>query len=519
MYWLLLLLTLAQAALFPLDPIKLPLEQNTVTVLVGNPGAKLVFYVDYVHPSIVLHRDLSTSSQTVHEYFATSGAEIGGTEIFYLDKYRLRLPFEYGAPLRSDVDMPARYDGTLGLGPRSVVWRYWDNMTVSAEHICFGKYDYFEQRDFSLRPPPLREGRAVIANRSVPLVFDFNAADSRVPYGFDQDTVQVHSNMPCSEAYAHMAMQVDECDNVQEISLVHHDMVLPNGIHYAGVRETEQQVVALGRRFLADNAWFHSHHYEYTIVTPSAFRFSESNLLAACALALAVLIATWVTIVLVYRYEDEWIFNTVLLLELYGYLLSGSVMLITIFGLDMPRAITNFLQQTSLPVLLLLGYFFFSGASISLSIIMHNVYPAVSFPELPGRHANNVRRLGRVRNLRIVYFLGSATSALWLCFIEHHKNLLDMLYIIFLVTLLCVSSGIITLKSFFHRKPFAFLQLFQTLAYCLFLFAFNLIPSMYLAGFPTASVYALASLYILMVVVWPAVHLFGAHEVASCGKL
>jgi len=512
--YLLFLLALAQAALFPLEPVKLPLAGNTVTLLVGNPGAKLVFYVNFTHPGVVFHRSLAAISQTVHTRYDSTG-----TEIFYIDKYRLRLPFEYAPPLNDDIDMPYAYAATLGLGAKSPMWRYWDNMTVSADHLTLGMYDYFEQRDYSKRPPPLRGGHAMIDNRSLPLVFDFDSADSRVPFGFNEDVLEVHANMPCSEAYARMNMVVEQCENSEEISLVHHDMLLPNGIRYAGVRETGENAVVLGRRFLADCAWFHSHAHGYTLVAPSAFAFSESNLLAACALALSVLIATWATIVLAYRYEDEWIFNTMLLLEMFGYLLAGTVMLITVFGLDMSRAITNFLQQTSLPLLWLLAYLFLSGTLISASIIMHNVWPALSFPEIAGRHMNNVRRLGRVRNLRIIFFLGASVSALWLCFIEHHKNLLDLLYIIFLATLLCVSSGILTLKSFFHHKPFAVLQLFQTLVYCLFLFVFNLMPSMALAGFGTASAFALSGLYLLLLVMWPTVHFFAAHEITQCSKV
>jgi hypothetical protein len=442
-----------------------------------------------------------------------------GTEIFYFDKYRLRLPFEYAPPLNDDVDMPHAYAATLGLGAKSPLWRYWDNMTVSADHITLGKYDYFEQRDYSSRPPPLRGARVVINNQSIPLIFDFDSADSRVPYGFNNAVVQVNANMPCSEAYANMGMTVERCENSEEISLVHHDLLLPNGIRYAGVRETAEQAVVLGRRFLGDCAWFHSHAHGYTLVAPSAFAFSESNLLAACALALSILISTWATIVLAYRYEDEWIFNTMLLLEIYGYLLAGTVMLITVFGLDMSRAISNFLQQTSVPAILLLGYLFFSGMFVSASIIMHNVWPALSFPEISGRHMSNVQRLGRVRNLRIVFCLGASVSALWLCFIVHHKNLLDLLYIIFITTLLCVASGILTLKSDFHPKPFAVLQLVQTLFYCLFLFVFNLVPSMRLAGFGTVLSYAGSTLYLLLLVLWPSVHLFVAHEITHCSKV
>jgi len=159
---MLFLLLCTANALF-LRETRLQLYNNEyVYVVMGNPGRFVKLLVTFSADVSLLYAKPRTST---HHMFD----EYEGNEIFYFDRYKLRLPFvlENSAKQKrfSSVfettfsesssayylenifsvndNNEKRYDGQLALGPHSTIWKYWQNVTITADGIVFGTLDTF----------------------------------------------------------------------------------------------------------------------------------------------------------------------------------------------------------------------------------------------------------------------------------------------------------------------------------------------------------------------------------------
>lgn len=149
---LLLVLTVCevqQTEALILKKIRIPLYQRQyVQLKVGIPGRVL---------TLRLRWDLSTNYlyDSPYSYSNTFGAE--GSDLFFLapDIPPVRLPVVYSQEpsqllsphlpyyngLRQDTSGGVTYNGVLGMGPDSYIWRYWTSYTLSKFTLVMGGFD------------------------------------------------------------------------------------------------------------------------------------------------------------------------------------------------------------------------------------------------------------------------------------------------------------------------------------------------------------------------------------------
>lgn len=137
-----------------INAVRLPLYQKQyVRLHVGNPGRVLTLRLRWDQDTSRLYDDPKTYSSTFSDQ---------GSDIFYFGDVKIRVPVVYGRETdvyvsgdtgdviedgtRSDTDGGVLHQGSLGLGPRSIVWRYWMERTVSRHTLTLGKYDIVDVR-------------------------------------------------------------------------------------------------------------------------------------------------------------------------------------------------------------------------------------------------------------------------------------------------------------------------------------------------------------------------------------
>ena len=105
-------------------------ENDYVSMLVGNPGEMLNFKINFTSHDIQIHKSLNSISQT----FEIMPNGIHGSEIFYIGKYTFRLPVKFISfnpePITQLISSN-NYDGTIGLGELSPIWKFWRSATFS----------------------------------------------------------------------------------------------------------------------------------------------------------------------------------------------------------------------------------------------------------------------------------------------------------------------------------------------------------------------------------------------------
>lgn len=503
-----------------LSPLVLPVMHNQfVQLITGNPGQRFLYQLDFSHSDIHLYTNLESVSQT----FSLSSNGQNGTEIFYIGKYRIRMPFVYMPYPQTDIDLPptGSFQGTLGLGEFSPLWLYWDNISVSQKSIIFGQYYVYAQYDYTERPPPIGPNFMGTVrsedNTTLEMCIEFDRVETALPpfyYHNDLETVYLVSYADCNSALRKLIHDpIAVCSDDVAMDVGQQTIRLRNKMSYRSIVEAEDEMIHIGRRWMQNNAWFYDNRYNSAIVARSAFHFSQPGGLVICGLVLSLLVITWGMLVLAYKFADEWIFNLVLLLELYSHLLSWAIFAITTFGLQWTRLVVSFVHGDPSLLFTFIVYFITAGSTFSFVAIVRNVRPALPLKETPNRHSDNVARMQRFRNPRIVFVLGSMMAALWLCFVEFHFSTFDLFYLLLISIILTVVSTVLTLGSIYHRHPLAYLQVLQTITYYIFLYAFNFVPIFRIMNLEKSSFFI--GIYALILVFWLALVIFTKHDIIS----
>lgn len=134
---------------FALRKVRIPLYQRQyILVKVGIPGRVL---------TLRLRWDLSSSYLYDSPYTYSSSFSADGSDLFFLSEELppIRLPVVYSQEpsqllspylpfyngLRQDTSGGVTYNGVLGMGPASFIWRYWTEYTISKYTLTLGGYD------------------------------------------------------------------------------------------------------------------------------------------------------------------------------------------------------------------------------------------------------------------------------------------------------------------------------------------------------------------------------------------
>lgn len=114
------------------------IDGDFIEIASGNPGHITKLRLDMSVDGILLYESLAQRSQT----FFVDTANGDGSEIFYFEHYKLRLPVRFVSgsveSAHSVLSHTAAHAGVLGLGRASPLWRHWGAFTLSADTLVLG---------------------------------------------------------------------------------------------------------------------------------------------------------------------------------------------------------------------------------------------------------------------------------------------------------------------------------------------------------------------------------------------
>jgi hypothetical protein len=484
-------------------------EETYVRLLVGNPGQLINFRLNYSLDEIQLHSSLSAQSQTY------SSSEWGGTELFYLGDYRVRLPFRYAADAAEHIAMlsrPGPYGGTLGLGRYSPLWKYWRRVTYAPDSIRLGNYNSYAQLDPQQRPPLLTHGRvscSLDTGRPAELQLSPKYMDMYLPgeiYTEQPKAIHYSSESDCEQDYAALGI-AGSCSRDTTLPVRQQHIYLINQQQYNAVQRSHDGRLHLGQRFLQQFAWFCDWDHDKVGISSSAYGYELSSLNALCAILLILVVTVWLTM-MIGQPEEEWLFQMVLFFELYGHLVAGVTVFVNFYAMQWTRFVTNFIEGSATPLLVFYSYVVLVSFSATLGLLLSNVRLPLTLSESQDRHSQNMQRLRRHNGLRVFLFLSSTLTALWLCVLPNHKNGSDLIYLLFFSTALCIAAGVITLHNLWRGRRFSALMAVHTGLFYLFLIYANILPSAHIIDLHDSNFLTIV-LYLFALVLFPTEYIFG----------
>jgi len=472
---LLLLLGTATHAipLQPLAPVRLEIaDRNFVHLLLGTPPRYYAFYLSVELSDIEFHNPQIESQSHSGELLQGQG-----TELFYLGAEVVRLPFVSVAPLLAHsvhLTSSLTASGTLGLGPRSPLWRYWHNFTLTRETLLLGAYDVYLQMDSSQRPPAFPSGAGLcwdqVGAASNPFVLDFSSVDTLLPHHlFESRPQQLVLKAPdgsCGPLYAQMRLPgMPVCSDTGEIPLRTQQLPLLTGIEYQAVQRSHDDTVHFGRRFLQDFVLFCDWRAGALVFAESATSFHSSELNAVFTVLLLTM--SWLWIALAFnRPKGESYFARLLVhyLEALIFLTVLCSWTVNFIGFRWARFVAVFLraEPTALLVYLHATVGLCCGAGI-VGLVYYTWIGAVGQrSQLPQRS---------------LFILNSVLPTLWSSFLPRHHFGSDVLFLLFFATALCIFNGVLLLQATLERRlPVQLLAGAATLLSYAFLFWGNLRP-------------------------------------------
>lgn len=107
--------------------------EKFVDIIIGNPGRTVRLRIDFSQNTSLV---LFTAPDDLSREYSTTPP----TLLAYLGPALVRLTFQVNLSLY-DSKSPVKYDGLLGFGYASDLWKYWATVSVSSQRLVLGTFD------------------------------------------------------------------------------------------------------------------------------------------------------------------------------------------------------------------------------------------------------------------------------------------------------------------------------------------------------------------------------------------
>ena len=106
-----------------------------------------------------------------------------------------------------------------------------------------------------------------------------------------------------------------------------------------------------------------------------------------------------------------------------------------------------------------------------------------------------------------------ALAVLWLCGVRRHQTLVDVLYLLFVASVLAATATLSALDAHFHRRPYRVVVAVGAAGAYAFLYAYNLVPAAtFVWGASNAYRHSLAAVYAIAFVFAPCVYVYSLYR-------
>lgn len=443
--------------------VKLPVvQQRYIEVILGNPGRPFLLRLDFgLNTSIVL---FSSVEDTFKDY-----SSYPSTLLAYFGPALVRLSFRVSGILRDSL-LPLTYDGVLGLGHRSDVWKYWSRLTVSPHRLVLGDYDRSLARvtynpfrlEFSRDSPSLW---IQVQGTNYTLTYDPALQYSFFPHSLYKNTTNFDVQIN------HLHLEIDANDiKVKLLSGFDRTLVKKN-------LDVDDLLIVLGEQFSHNFVLFYDAVNRTKVLMPSYDLFADRRaepVYSFIGLFLFTFLAIcWLGVIFteekyevnrngshdysLRRHVSSALFSG---LEVYTYFSAMIFLIVGTVGFAQYRTMSFFMQSTTSVHYIIFTVFIASMCVVGsvLAMIYYNSY-----------HALNIRRM----SVECVAF-----SMLWL-FIMHWRNSKAIYVMVLAVSLLSILRAFQFLMVLAWKNTLvAVVASVYTALTLLFLVFYNIVPIM-----------------------------------------
>jgi len=498
-----------------LEPIRIPLiSGHYISLLVGNPGTILNFRINRTSNDIEFHRSMQLESQT---WDGSYDSNIG-TEVIYIGKYAIRFPViksSYQVTYPLNLYDTSQYDGTIGLGEFSPLWKFWRSVSISTQELLLGAFDPYLQLDYDYIPPVFQFTSSIYKNEtkyeayysfisntvyaehvlsdslsenewileSEFLRLDFDRFNTFVPNEMaiakGPRFINLTSNLDCHEGYKKLGKDVKDCPSDIKMYVEMAHITLKNGKVYDCTSKLahDESSISLGSHFIRSYTQYLSWDDEVFTLSHSPFGISNGrNFNALLALVIALIVITWLLIMYNSNFNSLRLFAVTMAMEVSFYLIALIIFLVNLLAYQWYKYASYFVKVPAWIVLTYVAYNL-SSSLVGITILLSTQYRK-SVKENRLAYAGIYKdRLMNFKNFRISLFINCALSILWFSVLPYQLSVFDALYITLFNVILCVLSTVITIHVMLWNRHYKLFIFFQTILHYIFLIFFNIIPT------------------------------------------
>ncbi len=500
------------------SPISLPLEQGHdgryyTYLVVGNPGHTLKFLLDFS----ANHTEINTSLHTFSQTYAVYGDSEWGSELFYFRQYKLRMPVKYG------VATTTAYQGVLGLGQFSWLWRRWVEYTVVPSELTLGSYTGYSKDDVTFYAPMLSYSQPVAYIDSTPYTIQWHGTDPNTYLPatlYAQEDISLTLDGHCSPAYEKCGVSFGlfgQCYSSWPLHWSTPDFQILDPItnfHYKALhRGHTPHTISLGT-VATRNLFFYHNWFHNVFAVQLSYRYGQQvsfNLFAS--LLLSITLFLWLSMVFVHKITSERTHILLIGVQLYGITFAIATWFTNIVGLHNTRLFMHHFHSSGLWLQIVLGILLILDAIVTCAFIFR------TFRWLPKPWSVNrkdyenmwyVIRLGQTLPLQRLFFENAVFLALWIAVLQTNSAIWDFMLTLAVITIYALLVSVLTLDAWlYHGFGGTFLLcLIYLVATYTFLIAFNLTTAVHVLWNHHAASPAFIAFYVFAAVVVPAMYIF-----------
>lgn len=430
-----------------------------VDVIIGNPGRTVRLRIDFgQNTSLVL---FTAPDDLSREY-----SLVPPTLLVYMGPALVRLTFAVDSSL-FDAKATVKYDGLLGFGYMSDVWKYWGVVSVSAHRLVLGEFDKSISRstynpfrlDFTRENP---EVQVTVNDLNFSLSYDPAEYYSTFPH------LLYHNITNFELKFNQLHMEIDSNDI---------RMHLTSGFDRTLVRKTvdiEDTRIVLGEHFSHNFVLYYNVVNQSKHLMPAFDLFAVSHaepLYSHVVLMLFFLLfVAWLAVITAERTPDPVqpiIFTAI---EAYTYLAVIIISIVDTTGFDYYRHVAFWMSTTS-----------------TTSYIVFNTFMAATVlvgASLTAMYANTYKWL----SVRRVFVEAAFAMVIWMT-LSHWTHVMVTFVQVVVVSTFCVFRGLLAALAFIksNYRPFFFNALYLCLGLLFYAF-YVLAPTVnfYFYGFAHA---------------------------------
>lgn len=491
-FFLIYLFVCVAHALQLLPSVYLDLEdEQYISFPIGNPGNTVMFKVDYTMKDIYLFEMPLEYSNTYVEHGTT------GSELFYINEQKMRLPLIYGVPEGWTLDSAREksYKGILGLSKDSIFFKYWTNATFSNIRLTFGHYEDKLCWDNYLYPPilPLYGAEVYVDNKAYSIEFAKSQFKTLYPPElYRKENITIEFRGDCKKDYKMLGIFNKKCLDKWEWELNKRDFIYEHSEDISEStlwKHSDSHKIIIGWHILRRMVIFEDHMYKKIIIQPNFRHFDSNPFLVINLLIISLLLQIWIAIIIVNEPKTERNHFFLFLVQIYTYIFCIYIFFLNVLNVKSWHSF-NFLFNSNLLLYVTIGIII-----IILSII--------------GIILTILRRKKKIHSFQRYTFEISSLLTFWLLLTEMHNSITIYFHEIIAISILSVSIGILLLEAYFHKKKYYGIVFFITfLLITIFLCMFCLNPMIHVVWFNHPNTVALIIFFILAGTFVPAFSIF-----------